>query len=331
MELSAEAKTLHDSLVIVDGLQISNWAEPVFRSNHQGGVTAVTATVAVHEGFRQTIKTIAWWHEMFRKNADFIMPIKSVNEVLEAKKTGKTGFIFGFQDTAPIEDDLGLLSIFHALGVRVIQLTYMKANFVGQGCLERFDCGLTDFGIETIEEMNRLGILIDLSHVGYRTSMAAIEVSQKPVAFTHANPKNLRDHPRNKTNEEIRGVAKRGGVIGANIFPAFLPSGNRAAIDDYIDVIDYLVEMIGIDHVAVGTDFTEGQPKEFFDWLLTGKSKRGPCMELVHPILNPKGIRQAREFPNITQALMKRRYAERDIKKIMGENWLRLYREVWDE
>jgi membrane dipeptidase len=331
MELSAEAKTLHDSLVIVDGLQISNWAEPVFRSNHQGGVTAVTATVAVHEGFRQTIKTIAWWHEMFRRNADFIMPIKSVNEVLEAKKTGKTGFIFGFQDTAPIEDDLGLLSIFHALGVRVIQLTYMKANFVGQGCLERFDCGLTDFGIETIEEMNRLGILIDLSHVGYRTSMAAIEVSQKPVAFTHANPKNLRDHPRNKTNEEIRGVAKRGGVIGANIFPAFLPSGNRAAIDDYIDVIDYLVEMIGIDHVAVGTDFTEGQPKEFFDWLLTGKSKRGPCMELVHPILNPKGIRQAREFPNITQALMKRRYAERDIKKIMGENWLRLYREVWVE
>jgi membrane dipeptidase len=331
MELSAEAKTLHDSLVIVDGLQISNWAEPVFRSNHQGGVTAVTATVAVHEGFRQTIKTIAWWHEMFRRNADFIMPIKSVNEVLEAKKTGKTGFIFGFQDTAPIEDDLGLLSIFHALGVRVIQLTYMKANFVGQGCLERFDCGLTDFGIETIEEMNRLGILIDLSHVGYRTSMAAIEVSQKPVAFTHANPKNLRDHPRNKTNEEIRGVAKRGGVIGANIFPAFLPSVNQATIDDYIDVIDYLVEMIGIDHVAVGTDFTEGQPKEFFDWLLTGKSKRGPCMELVHPILNPKGIRQAREFPNITQALMKRRYAERDIKKIMGENWLRLYREVWVE
>lgn len=188
---------------------------------------------------------------------------------------------------------------------------------------------MSQFGLEVIEEMNRSGILIDLSHVGYRTTMEAIEASEKPVAFTHANPRSLCDHPRNKTDEQIKALVKKGGIVGANIFPPFLAAGSKATIGDVVGVIDYLVDLAGIDHVAIGTDFTEGQPREWFDWLLTGKSKKGPGMELEYPVVNPEGIQSAADFPNITRALLARGYAESDVRKIMGENWLGLFEEVW--
>lgn len=321
---------LHDRAIVIDGLQISKWCQTVFQNNRKGGVSALTATTAVHENFRETIRNISAWDHLFRKYSDLIVPVKTTADIKTAKSAGKTGIILGFQNSVPVEDDLDLLAIFHALGVRVIQLTYMEANYAGQGCLERIDAGLTNFGREMIEQMNRLGILVDLSHVGYRTTMDAIAASKKPVAFTHANPKSLWNHPRNKSDEQIKAVARRGGVVGATIFPAFLPSGNKATIEEYIDVILYLADMVGIDHVAIGTDFTENQPRAFFDWLLTGKSKKGPAMTLEHPLSNPRGIADPRDFPNITRTLQTRGLRAADIEKILGLNWLRLYRTVWE-
>jgi membrane dipeptidase len=328
--MNRQSQAVHDSAMIVDALQISNWSKPVFRNMRRGGLTAVNCTVSVLENFRQTIDNIIAWQRAFKDYSNLIMPVRCIADIYEAKKIGKTGIIFGFQNTTAIEDTVDLLSIFHALGVRVIQLTYMEANLVGQGCLERIDAGVTRFGLEVIEAMNHLGILIDLSHVGYRTTMEAIEASCKPVAFTHANPKSLCNHPRNKPDDAIKALAKKGGVVGATIFPAFLPAGNNSTIKDFIDVIDYLVEMVGIDHVAVGTDFTEGQTRKFFDWLLTGKSKGGPAMKLDFPIRNPKGIQSSADFPNLTDALLTRGYAEPDAKKILGENMVRLFKEVWE-
>jgi membrane dipeptidase len=325
------SRKLHDEAIVIDGLEISNWGENVFRNMREGGLTAVNCTISILENFRQTINNIAWWHEAFSKHADMIMPVKTVGHIQKAKLSGKTGIIFGLQNTSAIEDDLSLLSIFHELGVRVIQLTYMEANLVGQGCLERIDSGLTNFGIEMVEEMNRLGILIDLSHVGYRTTMDAIEVSKRPVVFTHANPKSLCDHPRNKPDDAIRALVRKGGVIGATVFPAFLPAGNKSTIMEFLDVVGYLVKMVGIDHVAIGTDFTEAQPKKFFDWILTGKSKKGPALKLDHPLKNPEGIQAAADFPNLTEALLTRGYAEPDVKKILGENLMRVFRDVWIE
>ena len=233
------------------------------------------------------------------------------------------------QGRTRLEDDLDRLATFHRLGVRVMQVTYMEANYAGQGCLERIDAGLTGFGIEAVEEMNRLGILIDLSHVGYRTTMEAIEASKKPVAFTHANPKSICNHPRNKPDEALKAVAKKGGIIGATIFPAFLPSGNKSTLKDFVDVIDHLVGMVGIDHVGVGTDFTEGQPRGWFDWILTGKSKKGPALALNHPLVNPEGIQHSGDFSNITAALLARGYADTDVQKIIGLNFMRLFEEIW--
>jgi len=323
------ATSLHAESIIIDGLEVSRWGEKPFRQMREGGLTAVSATVAVIEGFRETITAIAEWHRLFERYDSLIMPVKTVDDIRRAKELAKTGIVLGFQNTSPIEDDLYLLSVFRELGVRVIQLTYMERNYVGDGCLERTDCGLSAFGLEVIEEMNRLGILIDLSHVGYTTTMEAIEASEKPVAFTHANPRALWDHPRNKSDEQIEALAAKGGVIGANVYPPFLAAGSKATLDDVVEVIDYLVSLVGADHVGIGTDFTEGQPAEWFDYILTGKSKKGPRMEMEFPIVNPEGIRSAAQFPNLTRALLDHGYAESDVKKIMGENWLRLYEEVW--
>jgi len=322
-------RKLHDEAIVVDALEISNWSGEVFQNMRRGGLTAVNCTVSVLENFRETIKNIIWWQKAFERHRDLIMPVRRVTDIDAAKKSNRTGIIFGFQNTSAIEEDLDLLSIFHALGVRVIQLTYMEANLVGQGCLERVDAGLTSFGLEVVAEMNRLGILIDLSHVGYRTTMDAIEASSRPVAFTHANPRSLCDHPRNKPDDAIKALVKNGGVIGATIFPPFLPSGGDSTISDFIDVIDYLTDMVGIDHVAVGTDYTEGQPREFFDWLLIGRSKKGPAMALEYPIQLPAGLESSAEFPRLTDALLQRGYAESDVRKIVGENLVRLFRDVW--
>lgn len=331
IKMGNKNRAFHDAAIIVDALQISNWGEAVFRNMRRGGLTAVNCTVSVLENFRQTIANIIEWHRAFSKYSDLIMQVRRTTDIDEAKKNGKTGIIFGFQNTTAIEDNVDLLTIFHALGVRVIQLTYMEANLVGQGCLERIDAGLTQFGLKVIEEMNQLGLLIDLSHVGYRTTMEAIEASSKPVAFTHANPKSLCNHLRNKPDDAIKALAQKGGVIGATIFPPFLPNGNRSTIEDYMDVIDYLIEMVGIDHVAIGTDFTEGQPREYFDWLLAGKLKGGPAMELDFPITNPKGIQNSADFPNLTDALLARGYAESEAEKILGQNMVRLLKDVWHE
>ena len=319
---------LHKKSIIIDGLEISNWSRQVFMNMRKGGLTAVNATVAVIENFVQTMDNIAWWYKTLEENADLICQIRTVADIKKAKESDKTGIIFGFQNLSPIEDDLDRLAVFHRLGVRVIQVTYMEANYAGQGCLEKIDAGLTGFGTEAVAEMNRLGILIDLSHVGYRTTMETIEASEKPVAFTHANPKSICDHPRNKPDEAIKAVAKKGGVIGATIFPAFLPSGNKSTFKDFVDVIDHLVEMVGIDHVGVGTDFTEGQPREWFDWILTGKSNKGPALALNHPLVNPEGIRHSGDFSNITVELLARGYADTDVKKIIGLNFMRLFAEI---
>ncbi len=329
MENDEKVLALHKESIIIDGLEISNWSRNVFENMRTGGLTAVNATVAVIENFIQTMANIAWWHKALEVNSDLICRIRNVADIKKAKEAGRTGIIFGFQNLSPIEDDLDRLAIFHDLGVRIMQMTYMEANYAGQGCLERIDAGLTDFGIEAVEQMNQLGILIDLSHVGLHTTMDTIEASRKPVAFTHANPKSICNHPRNKSDEAIKAVAKKGGVIGATIFPAFLPSSNKSTINDFVDVINYLVEMVGIDHVGVGTDFTEGQSKEWFDWILTGKSKKGPALSLDHPLINPEGIQYSGDFSNITAALVARGFAHTDIKNIMGLNFMRLFEEVW--
>ena len=333
--MQSKARKLYDEAIVIDGLNISNWDSPnVYAGLRAGNLTAISATVATWENFPQTMDHIAAWLRRFRQRAD-ILQVKSLADIHTAKKSDKTGIILSFQNASPIENDLDRLGLFHALGVRMIQLTYHERNLLGNGCFERRDEGLSNFGVDAIGEMNELGILIDLSHVGDRTTLEAIEVSERPVTISHANARAYYDHRRNKEDEALKLLAEKGGVVGTTPFCNFLPTLFESTLEDYIDAVDDMVERIGIDHVAVGTDSTQDQPLSFWHYIASQQGTKYPStfsdLSLRYEELSfqPKGLDTPAEFPNLAEALMKRGYSSTDIVKILGGNWMRIFEEVW--
>ena len=317
--------------MLIDGCNPSNWDEPtVFDNLAAGGVTACNATVAFWEGFEETVDTFARWLRRFRVMEDRLVPVRSVADIELAHATGRIGIILGWQNLSPIEGDLARLEVFQALGLRVAQLTYNIRNLVGNGCFERRDDGLSLFGLEAVRALNELGILIDLSHVGDERAREAIEASAAPVAFTHANLRSFFDVPRNKPTDLVRAVADRGGVIGANAFPQFLPGGYDATLDDFLDAIESLVEVVGVDHVGIATDFCEGRDLDYWRWLraLHGTFQRG-----IPPVPRPDpsvaGLDTSADLPVVVQALAARGWSADDIDKVAGANWLRLFSAEW--
>ncbi len=318
--------------VVFDGLNVSNWDSPeVYRSLDAGRVTGINATIAIWEGFAQTMDNLAAWVHRFETRADTLVQARSAGDILQAKEQGKTGVVLGWQNASPIENDLDRLALFHALGVRIVQITYNERNLVGNGCYERSDDGLSMFGQDVVREMNRLGMLIDLSHVGDRTTLEAAELSDQPVACTHANARAFFEHPRNKTDEALRLIAERGGVIGANAFPPFLRNGFDSTMQDYADAIEDLIERVGIDHVGIGTDYTQAQPKAFFDWIFSqqGTKRRDVSDGYPENLLHPKGMETPDSLDSVAAELLLRGYSEADAAKLLGGNWLRLFGQVW--
>ena len=181
--------------------------------------------------------------------------------------------------------------------------------------------------------MNALGILIDLFHVGDRTTLETIEISDQPVAFTHANARSFVEHVRNKTDEDLNLLAQRGGVVGANAFPVFLRKGYESTLSDYVDAIDDLVERVGIEHVGVGTDFCQHQPHSFFQWIFAQQGTRYGTrpVPIPDPHFHPQDFETPDRFPNLATELLRRGYGEGDVSNILGGNWLRLFREVWGD
>ncbi len=336
MPTESTAKQIYDEAIIIDALNVSNWDSPaVFESLGAGRVTAINATLVTWENYQQTMDHIAKWKGIFNERREMLMQILSVDDIMKAKKEEKVGVILGWQNATPIENDLRRIELFRDLGILIMQLTFHERNFIGNGCFERRDDGLSNFGVDAVREMNRLGILIDLSHSGESTTIETIEMSSKPVAFTHAHARSFCDHPRNKTDEALTLLAERGGVIGTPAFNMFLPSGRASTIDDFIVAIDYLVQRIGVEHVGIGTDFTQDQPQVFWDYIGAQQGTKLPSTfyestedhyKLPH---SPKGLETPDKLPDVADALMARGYHSSDIVKIMGGNWLRLFREVW--
>ncbi len=331
MNIASDVRQLHADAVILDGLIIAKWDRGVFEDMIAGGLTAANCTCSVWEGFVDTMANVAAWKRWLAENDDLLLQVHAVEDIHRAKREGRVGIILGWQNTFAIEGELDRLRLFRDLGVRFMQLTYNTQNLVGAGCWESKDMGLSDFGRDVIDEMNALGIAIDLSHVGEQTCRDAVEHSKKPVAFTHCVPKGLLDMPRNKSDDLLKATADKGGFVGFAPYGPFLPTGEASTIDDCVAGMEYLIDLVGEDTVGIGTDFTQGHDDAFFAWLRHDKGNgRNLVKRLSGKPSNPAGLDGMKDYPNLTATMAQRGWSESRIRKVMGENWLKHLERVWD-
>jgi membrane dipeptidase len=320
---------LHAGQVVFDGLIIANWGEEVFRDMRAGGLTGANCTCCVWENFSDTMRNLAQWNGWFARHADLIVKAHSIDDIRRAKQDGRTAIVLGFQNVSAFEDQIGYIEIFKSLGVGIAQIAYNTQNLVGTGCYEGRDGGLSDFGRDVVAEMNRVGILCDLSHVGPVTSRDVILHSKKPVCYSHCLPSTLKLHSRNKSDQELRFIADHGGFVGVTMFPPFLPKGPNSTVDDYVAAIGYVVDLIGEDRVGIGTDFTQGYAGPFFDWITHDKGYGRKLTEFGE-VINPASFRTIGDFPNLTDAMQRAGWTEERIRKVMGQNWISLLDSVWN-
>jgi len=323
-----DASAVHADAVVVDGVNPSVLTRELLGRMRDAGVTAVNVTLAIHENQTEAMRELVSWERFVAANGDLVRPVLTAADIRAAKSERRVGLVYGFQNGTPFEDELGFVGLFARLGIRIVQPAYMTQNLIGAGCLEPRDPGLSAFGRDVIRELNACGVVVDLSHCGPRTTLDAIEASGTPVLFTHANARALVDNPRNKSDEALLALAAGGGVAGAVAFRSFLaPPTREATLDDLLDQIEYMVELLGADHVGLGTDFTEGRPEGFLVRAFGRNAPPGVTPDW--PWVGPDGFRAVDDFPNVTAGLLARGFDEPTVRKILGENFLRVFEEVW--
>jgi len=288
-----------------------------------GGVDAVLATVASIEGARHTVGALGAWLARARRAGGGFRVATTAAGIREAKAAGETAIVFHLQGGAPVEADVDLLDVYHRLGVRVVQLTYNTRNLIGDGCLEATDAGLSDFGRKVVRRLVELGIVVDVSHVGVRTGLEAIDAAAGPVVATHANARAVCDTPRNLTDEQIRRLAESGGVIGLCAFPAFVTTADRPTIDHLADHAVHIGGLVGAEHIGIGLDFAE-ETDEDYDYF-----GYDPRWYPRPPWVYPDGIRGFADFQRLRPALEKRGFSRAEVAGILGGNFLRVFERVW--
>jgi membrane dipeptidase len=297
----------------------------------EGGATCALATVALHDDSRSsTLDTIGRLCRQIGDRDDVVLA-RRVDDILEAKKAGRFAIVLAFQSGAALDRRVDMVGLYYRLGVRSMNLAYNQAEAAADGCMEPRNGGLTRFGHQVIPEMNRVGMLLDLSHTGHRATMEAMDLSAAPVAFTHSNAKAIYDHPRNLADDQIRCCVEKGGVIGLNGHPAFVGAGTAApTLDDYLAHVDMMVEKAGIDHVGIGLDFSHPPGQQMPSARYAQLMAEGiftPDTLPPPPWTYPVG--DARRLRDLTEALVRRGWCETDLRKLLGENFLRLFRAVW--
>lgn len=313
----------------IDGLQYCNWSRERFLEMRAGGLSAVHATICYHENFIETARNVAQWHEMFRKHSDLIMPGRFAEDVLAAQHSGRTAIFFGFQNCSPIEDDIHLLEICHTLGARFMQLTYNNHSLLAGGCYEAEDCGITRMGRQAIAEMNRLGIVVDMSHSGEKSTLQAVELSERPIAVTHANPNFWHQAVRNKSDAVLRALGESGGMLGLSLYPHHLNNGSKCTLDDFCEMAVRVAEAMGVANVGIGSDLCRGQPASVLEWMRRGRwsladeAGEGQAGEEFPP--PPSWFQSAADFDNLHKGLCSAGFSEGEADDLLGGNWLRFF------
>lgn len=314
----------------IDNLQYANWSETVFRQMREGGVDAVHATICYHENFRETVANIEQWNRWFERFPDLIFPGRSGNDVRLAKQTGRTAIFFGFQNPSPIEDDIGLVEICHMLGARFMQLSYNNQSLLATGCYEEEDTGITRMGKQVIKEMNRVGLVVDMSHSADRSTLEAMDISERPIAITHANPAFWHPALRNKSDDVLKALGQSGGMLGFSLYPHHLKDKSDCTLESFCEMIAKTADLMGVQNIGIGSDLCQDQPDSVVEWMRNGRwSKQtdygeGSAGQAGFPEM-PDWFRDNRDFNTIEQGLLKTGFSEIETAGIMGENWLRFY------
>jgi len=321
---------MHSELIVIDGLQYSNWNRAIFKQLHEGGVTMVHATIVYHEQIRETLLRISEWNKLFAENVDLIMPVKSASDIVLAKKRGKVGVMFGAQNCSPIEDDIGMIEVMRELNLMIMQLTYNNQSLLACGCYEAKDSGVTRFGKQAILEMNRVGMIIDMSHSGEKSTLDAIEISQRPIVISHANPNSFHEAKRNKSDKVLSALAESGGLLGFSLYPFHLKNGPDCTLAEFCDMVAQTADLMGVDKLGIGTDLCQNQPLSILEWMRNGRwSKQMDYGEGNKSNADwPKPLswfKDSRDFPNLTSGLLERGFSKREVTQIMGDNWLNFF------
>ena len=316
----------------IDNLQYCNWSEKVFRQMREGRVDAVHATIAYHETFRETVLNVERWNRWFERHGDLIVKGRTASDVDRARASGRTAIFFGFQNPSPIEDDIGLVEVLHDLGARFMQLSYNNQSLLATGCYEDEDPGITRMGREVIAEMNRVGLVVDMSHSADRSTIEAAEISARPIAITHANPYVWHPALRNKRDDVIGAVVARGGMLGFSLYPHHLAGGTDCTLESFCEMIARTAERFGAEHLGIGSDLCQDQPDSVVEWMRTGRWTKGVDYgegSASAPGFPPQPdwFRDNRDFDNIESGLRAVGFDAGEVAGIMGGNWYRFYEE----
>ena len=317
----------------IDNLQYCKWSREIFEINNKAGLNAVHVTLVYHEDYDELQQRIKEWNKHFEENKDLIFLGNNYNDIAKAKEENKTAIFFGFQNCSPIEDDIALIEKVHSQGCRFMQLTYNNQSLLATGCYEKNDSGVTNFGKEAIKEMNRVGIVVDMSHSAEKSTLDAIEISQKPIAITHANPTFWFEAKRNKSTELLKVLSDSGGMLGLSLYAHHLKDGTNCKIESFCEMVARTVEIMGIDNVGIGSDLCLNQPDSVVEWMRNGtwsKSKNFGEGSKDKPGFpkQPDWFLDARGFNNINTELKNKGFHEEEINKILGNNWFNFYKGI---
>ena len=317
----------------IDNLQYCKWSREVFQINRDAGLDAVHVTVVYHEDYDEFLKRVSEWNIHFEKNSDLIFLGKTYKDIEKANKENKTAIFFGFQNCSPIEDNIDLVEKIHEHGCRFMQLTYNNQSLLATGCYEKNDSGVTNFGKEAIKEMNRLGVVIDMSHSAEKSTLDAIELSQKPIAITHANPNFWYKALRNKSNDLLKALANSKGMLGLSLYAHHLKESTNCRLESFCEMAARTVEIMGIDNVGIGSDLCLFQPDSVVEWMRNGtwtKSKNYGEGSKNRPGFpkQPEWFVDARGFKNLETGLKNIGFNNEDVNKILGNNWYNFYKGI---